>query len=402
MAAKRCQICGRKRRRSEGPGGICRQCTGGRDSSEVLRLDLASRQHAPLPGPSISQELPPLPSMPKSIKKKRFKFRCSHCKQTLRIPAVKKRTRVRCPQCAGDFYVFPDGHREELPPEPPIALAIPVKESSRNNKRRASSKTKRSQRRPTVPLNEGEIIPHRTVTRSGRQQRTIFESGDFDGSATGFDFESVTGLEDRDLDELRFAAGVSEAKNDPGYLLLPPSDPSGRSKRRSKKRRRSSKKKHPLHTSNEEFRILPGSDEESPSQRERRRRLEATRKVPVVDIPLEPKKKSSKKKSHSADEKRRKRKGTGRHLSQSSSRNRASSRLHELSGETISDSQKRSPMWIVLLIMVLVPVLFFSACLSSTTRDQGFAATGSLGQNFDKLGQSVQKAVRQLRKATGT
>lgn len=398
MAAKRCQICGRKRRRSEGPGAICRQCTVGRDSSEVLRLDLASRRMAPLPGPGISQELPPLPGLPKNIKKKKLKFRCSHCKQTLRIPAVKKRTKVRCPQCAGDFYVFPDGHREEIPPERPIALAIPVKESSRNSKRRSSRKTKRSQRRPTAQLNEGEIIPHRTVTRSGRQQRTIFESGDFDGSATGFDFESVTGLEDDDLNELRFAAGVSEAKNDPGYLLLPPSNPGGRSKRKSKKRRRSQKKKQLLTTSNEEFRILPGSDEESRSQKERRRRLEATRKVPVMDIPLEPKRKSKKK---SSEEKRRKRKATGRHLSQSSSRKRASSRFHELSGEAILDTPKRSSMWIVLLVLLLLPLLFFGACLSSTTRDQGFASTGTLGQNFDKLGQSVQRAVTQLRKATG-
>ena len=56
----------------------------------------------------------------------------------------------------------------------------------------------------------------------------------------------------------------------------------------------------------------------------------------------------------------------------------------------------------VLTVLLILPLLAFGACLLSTTRDQGFAATGSLGQSFDKLGQTVQKAVAQLRKATGT
>lgn len=345
--------------------------------------------------------------MPKNVKKKRFKFRCSQCKQTLRIPAVKKRTKVRCPQCAGDFYVFPDGRREEVPPEPPIAMAIPVQESSRTPKPRSSRRSKRSQRRPTAQLNEGEIIPHRTVTRSGRQRRTIFESGDFDGSATGFDFESVTGLEQNDLDELRFAAGVSDAMMDPGYLLLPQSDTDKRrsKKKRKSKKRRSSKKRSIPKDSNEDFRILPGSDEVTRAQKERRRRLEATRKVPVMDIPMDaPGRKSSKKRSnqHSSEDKKRSRKGTGRQRSQSSTRRRASSSFHALSGESIPAEEKRSAMGPVLTVLLIIPLLAFGACLLSTTRDQGFAATGSLGQSFDKLGQTVQKAVAQLRKATGT
>jgi hypothetical protein len=365
VATPKCQICGRRRRRSDGPSSICAACTLGRDSSELLRFENDSRRIAPPPKKgSISQRLPPLPP---PMKRKKLKFSCCHCSRTLRIPKVMKRTKVRCPTCAGDFYVLPDGTTEE---ELPVAQTQRFS-TPKIKKKVSEKKSRRSKRHSTLKLTEGEIIPHRTVTRSGRQRKTMFESGDFDGSATGFSFETVTGLEGRDLDELRNAAGIDDDVAEQGYQLLPADEEPNRKTRHKRKGKRKKRV-----SSNQGYRILTETSRENGKKSKKAKRGKSQSKT------------GKDTKRHSAD--------TAKESSERPVSKRASSRYHELSGQGMSSTPSRTGTWSLLSILVLLPLLFFIACLVSTTRGQGFAASGGLGQKFDKLGQSVQQSVRQL------
>jgi len=64
------------------------------------------------------------------------KFHCAHCGSLLQAKAVAKRTKIKCPQCAREFYLLPSGEVEGaapragtagagLPPPPPPPAAPP-------------------------------------------------------------------------------------------------------------------------------------------------------------------------------------------------------------------------------------------------------------------------------------
>ena len=91
-----CEICGvllpGSGERSAPEGVICDTCFASR---QVL-LSESSEEVAVAPPPPDG----------------RVQFECVYCRSLLRLPAVEARTSVRCPQCAEQFYLCPDGRVE--------------------------------------------------------------------------------------------------------------------------------------------------------------------------------------------------------------------------------------------------------------------------------------------------
>src|SRR5271170_838277 len=45
----------------------------------------------------------------------RVQFACPTCRSLLQLPPVRKRTKIKCPQCKVDFALYPDGRIEATP-----------------------------------------------------------------------------------------------------------------------------------------------------------------------------------------------------------------------------------------------------------------------------------------------
>jgi hypothetical protein len=95
MPMNYCEVCGVLIANTpSGTTSICERC-------------FAQRKVIVTPGSGSSSE------DQKTEAPQRVQFSCPSCKSLLQLPPVRKRTRIKCPQCRGDFAMFPDGHIEK-------------------------------------------------------------------------------------------------------------------------------------------------------------------------------------------------------------------------------------------------------------------------------------------------
>ena len=112
MALQYCQVCGVLI--PNAPPGvdatICEKCFSTRKL--IIAGDEDSSGSYPLPGSNATTAVPD-----------RVQFPCPSCRSVLALAPVKKRTKIKCPRCVVDFYMFPDGRIEgstsSAPTSPP-------------------------------------------------------------------------------------------------------------------------------------------------------------------------------------------------------------------------------------------------------------------------------------------
>lgn len=299
------------------------------------------------------------------------RFACCFCKASLKVKPVAKRTRIQCPKCSGQFYLFPDGSVED-----PNAVQARIMRAELDS--------------GSEPEDDGA----ETSEETRRKARKFFDSGDFDGTGTGIVFETVHGFDGSALAELRRAAGVEPVKDpdaakaltsDPGYRLFDDDEA-------------------PLvaMTATRRFNyvIMPESSEEEPG--------EGAKRPPLPGLGDDPQKRSEKPKD-GKKRKKKKKKDTGRRRAEEV-RDKAPApfpppsedRPPSISQTNSIEREKRSlrRAGVALGIIVVIPLIFSLLFLASTLRDRGFATRGELGRKLEDLGRSTRRGVVRLNRAT--
>jgi len=128
----------------------------------------------------------------------RVQFQCPSCKSLLQLPPVRKRTKVKCPSCRGDFAMFPDGHTEV-----------------------AGKTTKIDQERllgDLKPRRELEDLLAKVPEKRGDALPSVLDSDQYGNQDSG--------STDVQLEMLPHDVGPGEAaqSHGQGYVLLPDSD----------------------------------------------------------------------------------------------------------------------------------------------------------------------------------
>jgi len=326
-----CEACGQDLKQSEVANGICRGCLQRR--KVVIAPDIDG-----LALSASSQDVAPPRDLraPEEPKRRRLKFPCCYCERKLRLVSVQKRTKIRCPSCEGDFYLYPDGRRE-----------------------------KKDEAGSFHVVDRIEVLDNSSEEAS-KERRWFEESGEFEGGGTGLLFETVSSRGVGDLDELRRTAGVGAPSRDE-LDLADLREAAGVDEAESKpKKKRKKKKRRKKQGQEEGFDILPsGSPEPADAD--------------------SPKAGRSKRKRSTG---RRRRDAAA--LESAKTSGEATARL-----ASASPLPKIVPaLWLA------VPLVLIAVATGSASRNRGFAARGSLGEALSDFGDSVRRAVVKLNRAS--
>lgn len=117
MALQYCQVCGVLI--PNAPAGvdatICEKCFGTR------KLIIAGDETSDIPRTPGTNAT--------TVSPDRVQFGCPSCQSVLALAPVKKRTKIKCPRCTADFYLYPDGQIESSGSQSPATTTASTSSS---------------------------------------------------------------------------------------------------------------------------------------------------------------------------------------------------------------------------------------------------------------------------------
>lgn len=268
----------------------------------------------------------------------RVQFACPNCKSLLQLPPVRKRTRIKCPQCRGDFAMNPDGRIE-----------------------RAGQTTKLAKTPSTTRLEQekllGDLKPLKELddllARVPEKQRDMRGPSMLDSNNVPFDSSSASAQPDVELEMLPQGVGPGEAAetNTQDYVLLPDS----------------------------------GGEPDFPESKE----LDPVK----LDAPKQPAKKiQTARRSKDDLYKARKEKEV---------RAQRAADAQKYTLALIEKRHQRNVKTLKLIVVALLPVLPGALLLMSTTQEAGFAVRGGLGRALHDVGETARRGVEGILSLTG-
>jgi len=379
MALVYCEICGILIKGGQAPielpeGVICEGC-------------FASRKAV------VTEAAPPAAPAPDGV----VQFDCCYCESLLRLKAVARRTRVRCPKCGEAFYLHPDGHieakleggrtavlqKDDVAPPPLTSAEQDSGMKTQPLKRPPSVNPSASQQRAMLE----ELKPKRldfidSIPDRGAGPAPVIDTDQYEtpaagppGGGGGLDLapEGV-GPGQTDAFELR---PTGEPDSDPELDLRPSEegevdfDAAGLKRKTSKLRPSRSKGK--------------GSRRRRGGRRVSSRRSRPPEEPePQPEEELGPEEREARAEQAKAEREERKRRE--RRLAQAGTR-----------GQQLAAERERRTLGAALLWGLLVlPVLTGVGLAAMTTRGTGFATRGGFGRGLAGIGESVDVGIRTL------
>lgn len=348
---------------------------------------------------AMSEEGPPapvLPPLPPPIQKTKVKFRCPHCRKTLKVASVRKRTRVTCPKCGCEFSLYPDGRRKTVKLPPKDLSADPDSEPGQPSEDTDNLPTAMPLSSPSQAARALNIdLPPETPDSKLPAKTNLFETGEYDGTQTGFGFETVAGFDGSNLGDLREAAGLDDnLPPAPDYDILPPSGEHPSPKAAKRKSRK--KPKAALVDEDQGFAILQSDEQPSP----------------LLSKPVSKKSSSKKSKGSSRSIKKKSGSGSAERAHRKAKNSEApdppppsfeasgSQELDPGSMESLPPAELSPGLAIFVGLLISLPILSGLVFLASTSRERGFAVRGEMGQQLQDLGQKLENGVTHLNDMT--
>jgi hypothetical protein len=259
----------------------------------------------------------------------RVQFTCPACRSLLQLPPVVKRTKIKCPQCRGDFAMYPDGRIE------PASTAGKIKTPS----------TGRLEQEKLLgdlkPLRELDDLLARVPEKKGEALPTALA----DSGGVPFDSNSASAQPEIELDMLPHGIGPGDAAqhNTQDYVLLPDSSPANDS--------------------------LPAESKELD---------------PVKDDATKPAKIRTARRTKDRVYEQRKEKEVR-------AQRAVEAQKHTLA--LIERNRKRTLATLKLVFVLAAPLLLGGLFLISTTQEGGFAVRGGLGHMLGDVGETARRGV---------
>lgn len=334
----------------------------------------------------VTHEEPPPPDSGAMVQ-----FNCCYCRSLLRLRAVGKRTRIKCPKCADAFYLHPDGRIESrlegnttaiistdqaLGSLTPAAGQAPATNKTQPMSREALNKTLNK----TQPIpREGPPPPtHQQALLEGLKPKRLEFLDDVptrDGSAAIVDTDAYESVDSGPLDLMPDDKGPGDAKptlrpSEEGKVDL---DAEGLRRKTQKYQKnalvgRSATKKHKQ--------AAPAADD-APAVEESRGGKRATQKH-----------------ARRADEHEHEREAEKEQKREE--RERRAAEAARKAQELAAAEAKKSLGALSLTAIAVVPTIVALLLLSMTTRGTGFAVRGEFGARMKDVGAGVDRGVRSL------
>ncbi len=268
----------------------------------------------------------------------RVQFTCPACGSLLQLPPVKKRTRIKCPQCRGDFALFPDGRIEKA----------------------AAGNTQKFEKTPSAARIEqekllGDLKPLKELddllARVPEKKREALP--DEMSDAAKFDSNSASAQPDVELEMLPQGVGPGEAAqtNTQDYVLLPES----------------------------------GGEPDFPESKE----LDPVK----PDQPRQPPKK--------IQTARRTKDQVYQQRKEKELRAQRAADAQKYTLALIEKRHQRNVKTLKLLVVVFLPLIPGALLLMSTTQEAGFAVRGGLGRTLHDVGETARRGVEGILSLTG-
>lgn len=316
-------------------------------------------------------------------------FNCCYCYSLLRLKAVAKRTRIKCPKCADAFYLNPDGRLESrlegnttaiispdqvLRPLTPTAGVAPLPQGD------GASKTQPIRRDDTPALSKTQPMSRDLLLPAAKQQALLDELQpkkhpsflddvpSRDAASAAASMIDTDRFEGKSLDLLPDDVGPGDARKTPKNTpALRPSeegrvdlDADGLRRKTAKYQQKQLLGKHT--TKRRKQAEAPETAEDEP-KKERPRERE---------------------KDKAKDEQKRE------------ERERRAAEAQRKGQELESQRSKKSLGALSLAALCVLPTILTVLLLTMTTRGTGFATRGAFGERMKDVGGAVDRGVRSL------
>jgi hypothetical protein len=319
-------------------------------------------------------------------------FNCCYCHSLLRLKAVAKRTRIKCPKCADAFYLNPDGRLESrlegnttavisadqvLRPLTPTEGFVPVPQAGGASKTQPIHRDETPALSKTQPMSRDQLLPP-----PGKQQALLDElkpkklafldnvpaRDPTEARAAMVDTDSFEG---RNLDLLPDDVGPGDAPKAPkvGSALRPSEegkvdlDADGLRRKTAKYQQKQLLGKHTTK------RRKQAEPDDAPDRAEDEGKRERAKE---------------REKDKAKDEQKRE------------ERDRRAAEAQRKAQELEAQQSKRSLGAISLTALCVLPAIVALLLLTMTTRGTGFATRGAFGERMKDVGQGVDRGVRSL------
>lgn len=353
MALVYCEICGVliKGPQSQAPipeGVIC-------DSCFESRRAVVTHDEPPPPDPSTMVQ-----------------FNCCYCRSLLRLKAVAKRTRIKCPKCADSFYLHPDG-RIESRLEGNTTAIISTDQALGSLTPPTGAALNKTQPMSREALNKTQPIPRESPPPAASSQQALLEE-----------------LKPKKLDFLdkvpqRASAPVVDTDAYAAPLDLLPEDKGPGDARLA------------LRPSEEGKVDLDAEGLRQKTQKYQQKSLDAhrtTKKHKQGD--LEPPPRGDRRTTEKHARKTDKHEREAEKEQKREERERRAAEAAKKAQELAAAEAKRSLGALSLTAIAALPVVVALLLLSMTTRGTGFAVRGEFGERMRQVGQGVDRGVRSL------
>lgn len=321
-------------------------------------------------------------------------FNCCYCHSLLRLKAVAKRTRIKCPKCADAFYLNPDGRLESrlegnttavisadqvLRPLTPTEGFVPVPQAGGASKTQPIQRDETPALSKTQPMSRDQLLPP-----PGKQQALLDElkpkklafldnvpaRDPTEARAAMVDTDS---FEAKNLDLLPDDVGPGDAPKAPkvGSALRPSEegkvdlDADGLRRKTAKYQQKQLLGKQ---TTKRRKQAEPDEAEDEDKARDKGKKERA----------------KEREKDKARDEQKRE------------ERDRRAAEAQRKAQELEAQQSKRSLGAISLTALCVLPAIVALLLLTMTTRGTGFATRGAFGERMKDVGHGVDRGVRSL------
>ncbi|MEZ0230825.1 MAG: hypothetical protein ACAI25_19555 [Planctomycetota bacterium] len=268
----------------------------------------------------------------------RVQFSCPACKSLLQLPPVRKRTRIKCPHCRGDFAMYPDGKIER-------ATANTQKfEKATPSAARIEQEKLLGDLKPLKELDD-------LLARVPEKKRDVMPDAMSD--AVPFDSNSASAQPDVELEMHPEGVGPGEAAetNTQDYVLLP--DSGG---------------EPDFPESKELDPVKPDGPKQQPKKIQTARRTK--------DQVYQQRKEKELRAQRAAD-------------------------AQKYTLALIEKRHQKNVKTLKLLLIVFLPLIPGALLLMSTTQEAGFAVRGGLGRTLHDVGETARRGVEGVLSLTG-